>query len=152
VIWGDICPTLYSHYEEHGNESDFMTPKQGNGKTDHHRQWVSIIPYGIHAQHPNAYKDILDTIWENRGNLGYAYRILRDGCCDGCALGTSGMHDWTMEGIHLCAVRLQLPRLNTVPAITVIANVMRVSLVLPIIARRPSRAQPGVPAVAAAAD
>ncbi len=81
------------------------------------RQWVSIVPYGINEQHPNAYKDILDTIWENRDNLDYAHRILRDGCCDGCALGTSGMHDWTMEGIHLCAVRLQLLRLNTMPAV-----------------------------------
>ena len=55
-------------------------------------------------------------IWENRDNLDYAFRILRDGCCDGCSLGTSGMHDWTMKGIHLCAVRLQLLRLNTMPA------------------------------------
>jgi molybdopterin-dependent oxidoreductase alpha subunit len=93
-----------------------MTPKQGNGKADNHRQWVSIIPYGINQQHPNAYKDILSTVWENHDNLGYAYRILRDGCCDGCSLGTSGMHDWTMEGIHLCSVRLQLLRLNTMPA------------------------------------
>ena len=61
-------------------------------------------------------QQIIDTAWENRDNLGYAYRILRDGCCDGCSLGTSGMHDWTMEGIHLCAVRLQLLRLNTMPA------------------------------------
>ena len=38
------------------------------------------------------------------------------------------------------------------PAITVIAVVMLVSLVLPLIARRPSREQPGVPAVAAGAD
>jgi molybdopterin-dependent oxidoreductase alpha subunit len=93
-----------------------MTPKQANAKAGNHRQWVSIIPYGINEQHPNAYKDILDTVWENRDNLGYAYRILRDGCCDGCSLGTSGTHDWTMEGIHLCAVRLQLLRLNTMPA------------------------------------
>ncbi len=28
----------------------------------------------------------------------------------------SGMHDWTMEGIHLCNLRLQLLRLNTMPA------------------------------------
>jgi hypothetical protein len=93
-----------------------MTPKQGNGKAEHHRQWVSIVPFGINHQHPHAYKAMLDTVWENRDNLAYAYRILRDGCCDGCALGTSGMHDWTMEGIHLCAVRLQLLRLNTMPA------------------------------------
>ncbi|MGA8145827.1 MAG: FdhF/YdeP family oxidoreductase [Candidatus Acidiferrales bacterium] len=80
------------------------------------RNWVSLVPYGLNEQHPNAYKDIAETIWENRDNLGYAWRILNDGCCDGCALGTSGMHDWTMKGVHLCAVRLKLLRLNTMPA------------------------------------
>ncbi len=55
-------------------------------------------------------------LWENRDNLGYAWRILSDGCCDGCSLGTTGMHDWTMKGIHLCQCRLQLLRLNTMPA------------------------------------
>ncbi len=79
------------------------------------RHWVSIVPYGLNEQHPNSYKEILDSLWENRDNLPYAYRILRDGCCDGCSLGTSGMHDWTMKGIHLCAVRLKLLRLNTMP-------------------------------------
>jgi molybdopterin-dependent oxidoreductase alpha subunit len=79
-------------------------------------QWVGWVPYGVHHQHPNAYKDMLATVWENRDSLGYAWRILNDGCCDGCALGTTGMHDWTMKGIHLCAVRLSLLRLNTMPA------------------------------------
>ncbi len=77
---------------------------------------VSLIPFGLHQQHPNNYKDILDAVWENRDSLGYAYRILRDGCCDGCSLGTTGMHDWTMKDLHLCWVRLQLLRLNTMPA------------------------------------
>jgi molybdopterin-dependent oxidoreductase alpha subunit len=77
---------------------------------------VSFVPYGLNEQHPNNYKDILDSTWENRDNLGYAWRILRDGCCDGCSLGTTGMHDWTMKGIHLCAVRLALMRFNTMPA------------------------------------
>src|SRR5690348_13231846 len=80
------------------------------------RQWVSLIPYGVTQQHPNAYKDIASTIWENRDNLGYAWRILNNGCCDGCSLGTTGIRDWTMKGVHLCAVRLQLLRLNTMPA------------------------------------
>ena len=79
------------------------------------RNWVGIVPYGIHEEHPNSYKDVLESVWENRDNLPYAYRILRDGCCDGCSLGTSGMHDWTMKGIHLCAVRLKVLRLNTMP-------------------------------------
>jgi len=79
-------------------------------------QRVSWVPFGLHQQHPNNYKDILEAVWHNRDNLGYAYRILRDGCCDGCSLGTTGMHDWTMKDIHLCWVRLQLLRLNTMPA------------------------------------
>ncbi|HET7214957.1 MAG TPA: FdhF/YdeP family oxidoreductase [Terriglobia bacterium] len=80
------------------------------------KEWVSLAPYGLGEQHPNAYRDILEAIWENRDSLRYAWRILRDGCCDGCALGTKGMHDWTMDGIHLCSVRLRLLRLNTMPA------------------------------------
>jgi molybdopterin-dependent oxidoreductase alpha subunit len=80
------------------------------------RNWVSLVPYGLNQQHPNNYKDILDALWENKDSLGYAWRVLRDGCCDGCSLGTSGMHDWTMKGVHLCAVRLALLRFNTMPA------------------------------------
>ena len=80
------------------------------------KNWVSLVPYGLHQQHPNAYRDMAEVAWENRDSLAYAWRILRDGCCDGCALGTTGLHDWTMKGIHLCAVRLKLLRLNTMPA------------------------------------
>jgi molybdopterin-dependent oxidoreductase alpha subunit len=80
------------------------------------KQWVSLVPYGINQEHPNAYRDILQATWENRDRLGYAWRILRDGCCDGCSLGTSGLHDWTMKGVHLCNIRLQLLRFNTAPA------------------------------------
>ncbi len=56
------------------------------------------------------------TAWENRDNLAYAMKILTDGVCDGCALGTSGVKDWTIPGIHLCWIRLNLLRLNTMPA------------------------------------
>jgi molybdopterin-dependent oxidoreductase alpha subunit len=78
-------------------------------------EWVSLVPYGLNQQHPNAYKEVLEAVWENRDSLRYAWRILNNGCCDGCALGTSGMRDWTMSGIHLCSVRLRLLRLNTMP-------------------------------------
>ena len=87
-----------------------------SGNNSNGRNWVSLIPYGLNEQHPNNYKDIVDAVMENRGKLGYAWRILKDGCCDGCSLGTTGMHDWTMKGVHLCAVRLQLMRFNTMPA------------------------------------
>ncbi len=92
-----------------------------NNKGNTGRRWVSLIPYGLNEQHPNAYKDILAAIWENRDNAAYAWRILNHGCCDGCSLGTSGMRDWTMDGIHLCALRLKLLRLNTMPAMDVSA-------------------------------
>src|SRR5690349_8627277 len=78
--------------------------------------WVSLVPYGLNEAHPNAYKDILKCVSENRDNLGYALRILRNGCCDGCSLGTTGMRDWTMKGVHLCNIRLELLRLNTMGA------------------------------------
>jgi molybdopterin-dependent oxidoreductase alpha subunit len=51
--------------------------------------------------------------WENRDSLPYAWRILSRGVCDGCALGTKGLRDWTLDGTHLCLVRLNLLRLNT---------------------------------------
>ncbi len=63
-----------------------------------------------------SYVDIFKTVLENRDRPGYSWRILKDGVCDGCALGTSGMKDWTMSGIHLCWIRLNLLRLNTMPA------------------------------------
>ncbi len=56
---------------------------------------------------------MLRVAWENRDELPFAWRILRDGACDGCALGTSGLSDWTLDGTHLCMVRLELMRLNT---------------------------------------
>src|SRR5512139_2088493 len=54
--------------------------------------------------------------WENRRHLAYALRVLDEGVCDGCALGTTGMRDWTLDGTHLCLVRLDLLRLNTMDA------------------------------------
>lgn len=59
---------------------------------------------------------MLRIAWENRDNLPYAWRVLTRGVCDGCALGTTGLSDWTIDGTHLCMVRLELLRLNTMPA------------------------------------
>lgn len=66
---------------------------------------------------PNHYLDMLKVAWRNRDQLPFAWRILSRGVCDGCALGTTGMKDFTMEGTHLCTVRLNLLRLNTMPAL-----------------------------------
>lgn len=79
--------------------------------------WVGLKPFGIGQQRPNNYAEIWRAAAENSDNLPYALRILKDGCCDGCALGTSGVKDWTLEGIHLCNIRLRLLRLNTMRAL-----------------------------------
>jgi molybdopterin-dependent oxidoreductase alpha subunit len=76
---------------------------------------MSIL--GIGRQKPHHYLEMARIAWENRDALPFAWRILNDGVCDGCALGTSGLSDWTIPGIHLCMVRLELMRLNTAPAL-----------------------------------
>jgi molybdopterin-dependent oxidoreductase alpha subunit len=79
------------------------------------RNWASLKPFGIGEGRPNNYAEIWKAVRENRGRLRYAWRILKRGTCDGCALGTKGMRDWTMDEVHLCNVRLRLLRLNTMP-------------------------------------
>ena len=57
--------------------------------------------------------------WENRDNPLYGWKVLSQGVCDGCALGVAGFHDWTIPSVHLCLTRLNLLRLNTMPALDV---------------------------------
>lgn len=83
----------------------------------HPKLWASWVPNGLGQIKPNHYGDMLRALWENRDEWPFAWRILRDGVCDGCALGTSGLYDWTMDGVHLCMVRLQLLRMNTMAAL-----------------------------------
>jgi molybdopterin-dependent oxidoreductase alpha subunit len=79
----------------------------------------SWIPFGLGRTKPHHFRDMLRIAWENRDNLAYAWKVLSRGVCDGCALGTSGLRDWTIDGTHLCMVRLELLRLNTMPALDV---------------------------------
>lgn len=79
---------------------------------------------GLGLTKPKHFRDMLGILWENRDNLPYAWKVLSRGVCDGCALGVAGLHDWTIQpkfpgdptGIHLCMTRLNLIRLNTMPA------------------------------------
>ena len=79
--------------------------------------FVSWRPNGFGLQKPNHVTETLRTIWENRGNLRYAWRILSKGVCDGCALGVAGFKDWTIDGLHLCTTRLNLLQVNTARAL-----------------------------------
>jgi molybdopterin-dependent oxidoreductase alpha subunit len=74
---------------------------------------VSAAPFGVGFTKPRHYLEMFRIAWENKAHPGYAWRVLNDGVCDGCALGTSGLKDWTLDGTHLCLARLNLLRLNT---------------------------------------
>jgi molybdopterin-dependent oxidoreductase alpha subunit len=77
------------------------------------RGWVSLRPNGVGLQKPHHYRDMAKAAWANRRHPKYALDVLTKGVCDGCALGVAGLHDWTMDGVHLCTTRLNLLRLNT---------------------------------------
>ena len=70
--------------------------------------FASWKPLGIGEQRPNNYTEIFRAAWGARRHPSYAWRILTRGVCDGCALGTTGIRDWTLDGVHLCNVRLRL--------------------------------------------
>lgn len=80
------------------------------------QNWASWKPFGIGEQYPNNYWEVFRAIFENLDEFPYAWDILNKGVCDGCSLGTTGMKDWTLDGLHLCNVRLRLLRLNTMAA------------------------------------
>ncbi len=77
----------------------------------------SAIPFGLGLVKPKHFRDMAAVVWRNRDNVSYAWKVLSQGVCDGCALGVAGFHDWTIDGIHLCMTRLNLLRLNTMPAL-----------------------------------
>ena len=84
-----------------------------------------LSPFGLGHQKPKHFRDMGKVLWDNKDNLGYAWKVISQGVCDGCALGVAGLHDWTIPGVHLCMTRLNLLRLNTMPAMdhTLLADV-----------------------------
>ena len=76
-----------------------------------------LIPFGLGEIKPQHIRDTLKVVWKNRDNLPYAYDVITKGVCDGCALGVAGLYDWTIKGPHICLTRLNLLRLNTMPAL-----------------------------------
>ncbi len=91
-------------------------PRAATLRPRRQRRTVSL-PFGLGAAKPHHYRDMLRVAWQNRDQLGFAWRILRDGVCDGCALGPRGLRDDVIDGVHLCMTRLELLRLNTMPSL-----------------------------------
>ena len=48
------------------------------------------------------------------GHLPHAWKILTRGVCDGCSLGSCGLRDPVLGGLHLCANRFKSLHLNTI--------------------------------------
>jgi len=81
------------------------------------RWFVLHFPFGLLVRaKPRHFREMLGVAWDNRGQLGYAWRILRHGVCDGCSLGPYGLRDNVIPGTHLCLTRLKLLKLNTMDA------------------------------------
>ncbi len=75
----------------------------------------SLVPFGLGKTKPKHFREMAKVVWKNKDNLGYAWKVISKGVCDGCALGVAGLHDWTLDSVHLCLTRLFLLRLNTMP-------------------------------------
>src|SRR5262245_29181203 len=100
-----------------------MQSRDLNGSHKLQKDWKarlkSAVPFGLGQVKPKHFRYMAAIAWDNRDNLRYAWNVLSRGVCDGCALGVAGFHDWTIKGIHLCMTRLNLLRLNTMPALDV---------------------------------
>lgn len=85
------------------------------------RIWRAVrryFPFGLFwKEKPRHIREMLKVVWENRRQLGFAWRILNHGVCDGCSLGPRGLKDDVIPGVHVCLTRLKLLRLNTMDAI-----------------------------------
>ena len=91
----------------------------GRKKRSERELIASWSPFGLGITKPKHFREMAKIAWENRDNLSYAWKVLSKGVCDGCALGTTGLKDWTVKGTHLCMVRLELLRLNTMGAMDI---------------------------------
>ena len=89
------------------------TSKPRASKKRSNAKLASARPFGLGARKPHHFLEMFQILWANRDNLRYGWKVLSRGTCDGCALGTKGLKDWTISGTHLCLVRLNLLRLNT---------------------------------------
>ena len=105
----------------------------------------AVVPFGLGQAKPKHFRDMAGIAWQNRDNLGYAWKVLSRGVCDGCALGVAGFQDWTIPGIHLCMTRLNLLRLNTMPELDVrlLEDIEELHRRLASERRSPKRREPG---------
>jgi molybdopterin-dependent oxidoreductase alpha subunit len=96
-----------------------VPPRSYQVRRDWRARLKALMPFGLGQTKPKHFRDMAGIAWRNRDNLPYAWKVMSRGVCDGCALGVAGFHDWTIDSVHLCMTRLNLLRLNTMPALDV---------------------------------
>ena len=64
---------------------------------------LALAPSGLSFQY---FREALAAIWDNHRELPYAWQVLQHGVCDGCAIGSRGLEDGGLGGVHVCARRL----------------------------------------------
>src|SRR5690606_23651280 len=74
---------------------------------------AGLVPFGLDRGGPAALFDGFAAAFDNRGALSLAWRILRDGGCDGCGLAQRGLIDDVVGGPHLCRARVRSLRHDT---------------------------------------
>src|SRR5438874_13413699 len=84
-------------------------------ETDWRQRLQAAVPFGLGQVKPKHFRDMAEVAWKNRDNLGYAWKVLSWGVCDGCALGVAGFLDWNVKGVLICMLRLNLLRLIPMP-------------------------------------
>ena len=110
IVRPDYAPVHMSKSEYAAAGGSELVPLRAD------RRPAGLVPFGLGSTKPRHFREMLRIAWENRRHPLYAWRVLTRGVCDGCALGTSGLSDWTIDGTHLCLVRLNLLELNTADA------------------------------------
>ena len=46
----------------------------------------SLAPFGVGLTKPKHFREMLKVVWKNRDNLGYAWKVVTRGVCDGCEM------------------------------------------------------------------
>src|SRR5438552_3891053 len=64
---------------------------------------VSGIPFGLGFTKPNNYWEVVRTAWQHKRNPLFTWRILRDGGCDGWAVGPTGLKDTIGVAASTCS-------------------------------------------------
>lgn len=82
------------------------SPPPAEGPARGHAGVAGLVPFGLERDKPRHYRAMARALWQTRGELGFGARLLREGSCDGCALGPRGLNDDVLDGPHLCEIRL----------------------------------------------